>query len=161
MHYIPVATPPPPKTTAIFRDFKKSTAMCKVHNVGLRYIKYCCFNKVYDVKSGLDQKCASSFGSRFGWISFRDALNSSIHGRKHLTKRALKEAVTIKINFTFFRKSKTQHEDNIPEQGPAEAEEYNKPYEEEEYEGLPNIESPPHSSIALQTNIKNLRNHTG
>ncbi len=24
--------------TAIFRDFKKSTAMCKVHNVGLRYI---------------------------------------------------------------------------------------------------------------------------
>ena len=29
---------PPPKTTAIFRDFKKSTAMCKVHNVGLRYI---------------------------------------------------------------------------------------------------------------------------
>ncbi len=31
---------PPPKTTAIFRDFKKSTAMCKVHNVGLRYIKY-------------------------------------------------------------------------------------------------------------------------
>ncbi len=29
----------PPKTTAIFRDFKKSTAMCKVHNVGLRYIK--------------------------------------------------------------------------------------------------------------------------
>ncbi len=39
MHYIPVATPPPPQTTAIFRDFKKSTAMCKVHNVGLRYIK--------------------------------------------------------------------------------------------------------------------------
>ena len=39
MHYIPVAPPPPPKTTAIFRDFKKSTAMCKVHNVGLRYIK--------------------------------------------------------------------------------------------------------------------------
>jgi hypothetical protein len=38
MHYIPVA-PPPPKTTAIFRDFKKSTAMCKVHNVVLRYIK--------------------------------------------------------------------------------------------------------------------------
>jgi hypothetical protein len=31
--------PPPPQTTAIFRDFKKSTAMCKVHNVGLRYIK--------------------------------------------------------------------------------------------------------------------------
>ncbi len=28
MHYIPVA-PPPPRTTAIFRDFKKSTAMCK------------------------------------------------------------------------------------------------------------------------------------
>jgi hypothetical protein len=38
MHYIPVA-PPPPQTTAIFRDFKKSTAMCKVHNVGLWYIK--------------------------------------------------------------------------------------------------------------------------
>ncbi len=36
MHYIP---PPPPQTTAIFRDFKKSTAMCKVHNVGVRYIK--------------------------------------------------------------------------------------------------------------------------
>ncbi len=30
---------PTPQTTAIFRDFKKSTAMCKVHNVGLRYIK--------------------------------------------------------------------------------------------------------------------------
>jgi hypothetical protein len=30
----------PPQTSAIFRDFKKSTAMCKVHNVGLRYIKY-------------------------------------------------------------------------------------------------------------------------
>ncbi len=40
MHYIPVAPPPPrPQTTAIFRNFKKSTAMCKVHNVGLRYIK--------------------------------------------------------------------------------------------------------------------------
>ncbi len=25
--------PPPPQTTAIFRDFKKSTAMCKVHTV--------------------------------------------------------------------------------------------------------------------------------
>ncbi len=37
MHYIPV--PPPPQTTAISMDFKKSTAMCKVHNVGLRYIK--------------------------------------------------------------------------------------------------------------------------
>ena len=36
----PSSTPPPPKTTAIFRDFKKSTAMCKVHYVGLRYIKY-------------------------------------------------------------------------------------------------------------------------
>jgi hypothetical protein len=35
----PSSTPSPPKTTAIFRDFKKSTAMCKVHNVGLRYIK--------------------------------------------------------------------------------------------------------------------------
>jgi hypothetical protein len=35
----PSSTPPPPKTTAIFRDFKKSTAMCKVHNVGLWYIK--------------------------------------------------------------------------------------------------------------------------
>ncbi len=38
MHNIPV--PPPPQTTAISRDFKKSTAMCKVHNVGLRYIKF-------------------------------------------------------------------------------------------------------------------------
>ncbi len=38
MHNIPV-TPPPPQTTAIYRDFKKSTAICKVYNVGLRYIK--------------------------------------------------------------------------------------------------------------------------
>jgi hypothetical protein len=41
----PSSTPLPPKTTAIFRDFKKSTAMCKVHNVDLRYIKLpmsCC-----------------------------------------------------------------------------------------------------------------------
>ncbi len=37
--YRDISTPPPKKTTAIFRDFKKSTAMCKVHNVGLRYIK--------------------------------------------------------------------------------------------------------------------------
>ena len=29
----------PPQTTAIYRDFKKSTAICKVYNVGLRYIK--------------------------------------------------------------------------------------------------------------------------
>ncbi len=39
MHYIPVAPPPPPPTTAIFRNFKKSTALCKVHNMGLRYLK--------------------------------------------------------------------------------------------------------------------------
>ncbi len=38
MHYVPVAPPHPP-TTAIFRNFKKSTALCKVHNMGLRYIK--------------------------------------------------------------------------------------------------------------------------
>ncbi len=38
-HYVPV-TPPPPPTTAIFRTFKKSTAPYKVHNMGLRYIKY-------------------------------------------------------------------------------------------------------------------------
>ncbi len=37
MHNIPV--PPPPQTTAIYKDFKKSTAICKVYNVGLRYIK--------------------------------------------------------------------------------------------------------------------------
>jgi hypothetical protein len=36
MHYVPVA--PPPQTTAIFRNFKKSTTTCKVHNLGLRYI---------------------------------------------------------------------------------------------------------------------------
>jgi len=36
MHYIPVAPPP---TTAIFRNFKNTTAPCKVHNMGLRYIK--------------------------------------------------------------------------------------------------------------------------
>jgi len=35
---VPARVAPPPQTTAIFRDFKKSTAMCKVHNVGLRYI---------------------------------------------------------------------------------------------------------------------------
>jgi hypothetical protein len=33
------STTPPPQTTAIYRDFKKSTAICKVYNVGLRYIK--------------------------------------------------------------------------------------------------------------------------
>ncbi len=33
MHYVPVASPNPP-TTAIFRNFKKSTAPCKVHNMG-------------------------------------------------------------------------------------------------------------------------------
>jgi hypothetical protein len=38
---------PPPQTTAIFRDFKKSTAMCKVHNVGLRYINSLIFMQVY------------------------------------------------------------------------------------------------------------------
>jgi hypothetical protein len=32
-------TPPPP-TTAIFRTFKKSRALYKVHNMGLRYIKF-------------------------------------------------------------------------------------------------------------------------
>jgi hypothetical protein len=47
MHYIPVARPPP-QTTAIFRDFKKSTAMCKVHNVGLRYIKNIWHSKMKD-----------------------------------------------------------------------------------------------------------------
>jgi hypothetical protein len=30
----------PPQTTAIYRDFKKSTAISKGYNVGLRYIKY-------------------------------------------------------------------------------------------------------------------------
>ena len=38
IYYIPLARPPPPQTTAIYRDFKKSTAICKVYNVGLRYI---------------------------------------------------------------------------------------------------------------------------
>jgi hypothetical protein len=38
MHSGPVS-PPPPQTTANFRNFKKSTAPCKVHNMGLRYIK--------------------------------------------------------------------------------------------------------------------------
>jgi hypothetical protein len=30
---------PPPQTTAIYRDLKKSTAFSKGYNVGLRYIK--------------------------------------------------------------------------------------------------------------------------
>ncbi len=30
---------PPPQTTAIYGDFKKSTAISKGYNVGLRYIK--------------------------------------------------------------------------------------------------------------------------
>ncbi len=30
---------PPPQTTTIYRDFKKSTAISKGYNVGLRYIK--------------------------------------------------------------------------------------------------------------------------
>jgi hypothetical protein len=38
IYYIPLARPPP-QTTAIYRDFKKSTAICKVYKVGLRYIK--------------------------------------------------------------------------------------------------------------------------
>jgi hypothetical protein len=36
---IPLWTPPPPpQTTAIYGDFKKSTAISKGYNVGLRYI---------------------------------------------------------------------------------------------------------------------------
>jgi hypothetical protein len=31
--------PSTPQTTAIYRDFKKSTAISKGYNVGLRYIK--------------------------------------------------------------------------------------------------------------------------
>ncbi len=42
MHYVRV-TPPPPPTTAIFRTFKKSTALYKVHNMGFRYIKFIWF----------------------------------------------------------------------------------------------------------------------
>ncbi len=38
MHNIPV--PPPPKQQQSIGNFKKSTAICKVYNVGLRYIKY-------------------------------------------------------------------------------------------------------------------------
>jgi hypothetical protein len=50
MYYIPTiiyrdiiyalypSSTPPPQTTAIFRNFKKSTATGKVHNMGLRYI---------------------------------------------------------------------------------------------------------------------------
>ncbi len=48
MHYVPVAPPPPP-TTAIFRNFKKSTAPCKVHNMGLRYIKFWIFPLCKDI----------------------------------------------------------------------------------------------------------------
>ena len=33
------STTTPPQTTAIYRDFKKSTAISKGYNVGLRYIK--------------------------------------------------------------------------------------------------------------------------
>ena len=32
------STTTPPQTTAIYRDFKKSTAISKGYNVGLRYI---------------------------------------------------------------------------------------------------------------------------
>jgi hypothetical protein len=38
MTLYPSTTPPPPQTTAIYRDFKKSTAISKGYNVGLRYI---------------------------------------------------------------------------------------------------------------------------
>jgi hypothetical protein len=40
MHYVPLTPPPPlPQTTAIFRTLRKSTALYKAHNMGLRYIK--------------------------------------------------------------------------------------------------------------------------
>jgi hypothetical protein len=38
-YFISQYHPPPPQTTAIYRDFKKSTAISKGYNVGLRYIK--------------------------------------------------------------------------------------------------------------------------
>jgi hypothetical protein len=37
--------PPPPQTTAIYRDFKKSTAISKGYNVGLRYINVYSVNR--------------------------------------------------------------------------------------------------------------------
>jgi hypothetical protein len=39
-YFISQYHPPSPQTTAIYRDFKKSTAISKGYNVGLRYIKF-------------------------------------------------------------------------------------------------------------------------
>ncbi len=47
-HYAPV-TPPPPHHQPFFRIFKKSTAPFKVHNMGLRYIKYIFFSTILQV----------------------------------------------------------------------------------------------------------------
>jgi hypothetical protein len=38
---------PPPPTTEIFGAFKKSTAISKGYNVGLRYIKYTMYQAGY------------------------------------------------------------------------------------------------------------------
>ncbi len=39
-HYVPETHLPPPHQQPFFRTFKKSTAPYKVHNMGLRYIKF-------------------------------------------------------------------------------------------------------------------------
>jgi hypothetical protein len=45
--------PPPPQTTAIYRDFKKSTAISKGYNVDLRYIKS---SRALNELKGLERK---------------------------------------------------------------------------------------------------------
>ncbi len=49
--------PPPPQTTAIYRDFKKSTAISKGYNVGLRYIKQIKNRDVFINCSCEDRQC--------------------------------------------------------------------------------------------------------
>ena len=44
---------PPPQTTAIYRDFKKSTAISKGYNVDLRYIKS---SRALNELKGLERK---------------------------------------------------------------------------------------------------------
>ncbi len=62
MTLYPITTPPP-QTTAIYRDFKKSTAISKGYNVGLRYIinieEYHAFLLLYDLGQPLPPVLAS------------------------------------------------------------------------------------------------------
>ena len=55
MHNIPV--PPPPQTTAIYRGFKKSTAISKGYNVGLRYIKQIIYDLIYITRGWILVRC--------------------------------------------------------------------------------------------------------